>query len=149
MELHFENQNITYSSLTTPQIHHTGVTVFAQNKEKFIICSFSHGISKSLIKGNQPYISNNLNGAAFSGGFMYSFACSMGAILGSELTNEQGLLCYIGHKNKVYIWGNEFLDAFINCATIGLIEFYNGKTSFEIIEIIKKRLMKKLIEYTN
>ncbi|WP_299886910.1 hypothetical protein [uncultured Lacinutrix sp.] len=144
MESYFENQNITYSSLTTPQIHHTGITAFAQNKESFIICSFSHGISNALIKGNQPYITNNLNGSALTGGFMYSFACSTGAILGNELTVQNGLLCYIGHSKKVYIWNNEFLDAFINCATIGLIEFYNGKTSFEIIEIIKAEIDKEI-----
>ncbi|WP_442266519.1 hypothetical protein ACSIGC_02065 [Tenacibaculum sp. ZS6-P6] len=140
IEDYFVNNGIQFSSLTSPQIHHTGITAFANPKERFIIGAFSHGNSDALVRGTQEYISTDLNGVALSGGFIYTFACSTGLTLGADLTNENGVLCYIGYKKKIWIWDNKYLDAFVGSATIGLIEFFNGQTTYEIINLIKERI---------
>ena len=144
IEDYFGQSNIQFASLTSPQIHHTGVTAFANPKDRFIIGAFSHGSSVALMRGNQEYISSDLNGVALSGGFIYSFACSSGLTLGADLINNRDLLCYIGYKKKIWIWNNEHLDAFVSSATIGLIEFFNGQTTFEIINLIKEKINEEI-----
>lgn len=144
IEEYFAVSNIQFSSLTSPQIHHTGITAFANPKERFIIGAFSHGSSVALTRGNQDYISANLNGVALTGGFIYTFACSSGLTLGADLINGNGVLCYVGYKKKIWIWKNDHLEAFVSTATIGLIEFFNGQTSFEIINLIKDRINEEI-----
>ncbi|MBO3116964.1 hypothetical protein J4050_09405 [Winogradskyella sp. DF17] len=144
IEEYFTSSHIQFSSLTSPQIHHTGIAAFANPKERFIIGAFSHGSSVALTRGNQDYISTNLNGVALTGGFIYTFACSSGLTLGADLINDNGVLCYIGYKKKIWIWNNEHLGAFVSSATIGFIEFFNGQTSFEIIELIKEKINEEI-----
>lgn len=144
IEEYFTNSDIQFSTMTSPQIHHTGVTAYANPKEKFIIGAFSHGSSVALTRGNQEYISNDLNGVALSGGFIYTFACSSGKTLGEDLINDKGVLCYIGYNKKIWIWNNEHIDAFVNCATVGFISFFNGLTTFEIIDLIKERINEEI-----
>lgn len=144
IEEYFTDNDIQYSSMTSPQIHHTGVSAFANPRDRFIIGAFSHGSSVALTKRNQEYISNNLNGSDLSGGFIYTFACSSGKTLGEDLINNYGVLCYIGYNKKVWIWDNEHLGAFVSCATVGFIAFFDGQTSFEIIDLIKKRINEEI-----
>lgn len=140
IEKYFAENHIEYSNCLSKQIHHTAITAFANNKEKFIIGAFSHGNSTALTKENQEYIANDLNGAAIKGGFLYSCACGAGEVLGRQLTDNHGVLCYVGHSKKVYIWNNEHFGVFVDCATIGFIEFYNGNTTKKIIELIKDKI---------
>jgi len=144
MSSYFLSKNITYSVYTSPQIHHTAVAAFAEGREKFILGAFSHGNSEELTKRSQPYISNNVNGVSLSGGFIYTFACSSGKVLGEQLTNEKGVLCYIGYSNKIHIWDNDYFGAFVECATIGLKKFFDGSSSMEIIELIKERINEEI-----
>lgn len=144
IENYFTNNNIQFSPMTSPQIHHTGVTAFANPKERYIIGAFSHGSTTALTIRNQEYLSNNLNGEALSGGFIYTFACNSGKTLGEELINDKGVLCYIGYNKKVWIWDNEHLGAFVNSATLGFIAFFDGLTSFEIIDLIKDKINEEI-----
>jgi len=120
----------------------------ALNMNPFIFISYTHGSETELLKnGLSPFVSTNCNHNFFVNSFSYCFACYAGKQLGKVLV-ENGAKCFVGYSKSVQIQIYfSFKAHFIECATQGIISFFNGKTVLESINDMKNKYTSKIDEF--
>lgn len=126
------------AELGSDRLNDLAVSMIIEDLESFIFSAYSHGDKSSLLKaGASEYVSVQKNGLAFKGGFVYTFSCSSGLELGRDLISCN-CHCFIGYNRTVYIWTNH-VPTFVECVNHGLIAFFNGATSSNVInQMIEK-----------
>lgn len=97
------------------------------NDKAFLFISYTHGSETALLKnGIAPFISDSINVTCLKNSFSYCFACNAGKKLGQALI-DNGAIAFVGFNDEVKI--QKFFNAFhcfIDCATSGIIFFFNG-----------------------
>lgn len=137
LEVILNEKNITPNLLDSNKLNELSVQLVTTTLTNFIFGAYSHGGKNCLVRSNNPYVSTTINIDCFKNSFFYTFSCSSGYELGSNLV-ENGCLCFIGYDNIVSIWST-YLRPFMECANYGLIQFFNGESTFSILSQMKEK----------
>lgn len=133
----FDKSDIKPTFLNSNKLNDLAIGFVTQDIPSFVFGAYSHGGSDCLLKSASiPYVSRN-NSANFKKSFFYTFSCSSGKELGTDLINN-GCHCYIGYRDVIAIWST-YPKPFIECANHGLIQFFNGEESYTIINQMKNK----------
>ncbi|OIQ22056.1 MAG: hypothetical protein BM557_01370 [Flavobacterium sp. MedPE-SWcel] len=136
----FNLTGVNPTLINSNRLNDLSIKVTTEPLEKFIFGAYSHGDKNCLVKAQLPYISTALNNSFFKNSFFYTFSCSSGYELGSNLI-ENGCLTFIGYNQVISIWST-YIKPFVECANYGLIRFYDGEDTYSIVEQMK-------VKYTN
>lgn len=140
LESFFSGQGIAADWISSNRLNDLAISATTAKFEYFVFGAYSHGDHNSLLKSaRDPYITIVLNGDSFKNCFFYTFSCKTGLTLGLELIGKK-CLCFIGYQKDVFIW-NTYIKPFVECANYGLIQFFNGNNTEEV--------MSKMVEKYN
>jgi hypothetical protein len=137
LTIFFNNINIKTTLLNSVKLNDLSVQLITGSFETFVFGAYSHGNKNCLVKSNNPYVSTTINNTCFNNSFFYTFSCSSGYELGSNLI-ENGCLCFIGYNKIISIWST-YIQPFVICANHGLKLFYSGLNTFEILSEMKNQ----------
>jgi hypothetical protein len=134
-----ESNGMSHTLISSNRLNDLAITMTTQVHSSFVFGAYSHGSNECLAKQNPwtPFISRELNGAAFNNSFFYTFSCSSGLDFGRDIIS-QGCLCFIGYNKPVAIW-NTWIKPFVNCANYGLTQFFLGYQTHDIINQMSQR----------
>ncbi|MDB4291767.1 hypothetical protein N9954_00050 [Maribacter sp.] len=128
------NRNrITVTELPANKCNQAYIDISLQNLKEppFIWAAFTHGDEDSITVGNVPFVMAGNDNSFFNNSFFYTNSCSSATNLGKDLM-EQSCRVFIGYKDKVYAFKNEYGDISLKCDTIGLTSFLTEDiTAFE------------------
>lgn len=130
IEINSQSLNDLYFQIKTDSV----------NKKAFLFISYTHGSETELLKnGITPFISDSINTTCLKNSISYCFACNAGKKLGQVLINN-GAKAFVGYKEEVKIqkFFNAF-NSFIDCATSGIIFFFNGDDLLSSIRKMKNK----------
>lgn len=113
------------------------------NGKPFIFTAFSHGREDgaSLCAGEADEFVCEINSHLFANTLFYSTACSVGSLLGCDLTENHNCRAFIGYTDESFApFDESFNNLFIECELHGLKEFLNSEKSIEEVysEMLKK-----------
>jgi hypothetical protein len=83
---------------------------------------FTHGNENSIIVNGLNFVQSSDDNSFFSNCFFYTNSCASGDKLGPSLI-EQECRVFIGYREKVYSFKNEYQDISLKCDTVGLTTF--------------------------
>ena len=138
----FTETAIQPTFLNSNKLNDLAIEIVTQDISSFIFGAYSHGRKDCLLKSARiPYVSKN-NSTNFKKSFCYTFSCSSGRELGTNLI-DNGCHCFIGYKDIIAIWST-YTKPFVECANYGLIQFFNGEESHIIINLMKDKYNKEI-----
>lgn len=138
LDVFFTAHNMPVSKINSNRLNDIMVAASVAAFPSFVFGAYSHGDHENLLKSSRdPYISIALNGNSFRNSFFYTFSCSTGRTLGQDLI-VRNCHCFIGYKEPVAIWST-YIGPFVECANYGLIQFFNGSSTGNIVGEMKEK----------
>ncbi|MDI1257111.1 MAG: hypothetical protein PSV16_13535 [Flavobacterium sp.] len=137
LNVFFDSISIQPTYLNSAKLNDLSVQLVTEPLNTFVFGAYSHGGKNCLVKSNASYISTTVNNTSFQNSFFYTFSCSCGHELGSNLF-DNGCLCFIGYNKIISIWST-YVQPFVVCANYGLKLFFNGVNTLQIETEMKEQ----------
>lgn len=103
-----------------------------------IWATFTHGNENGVTASGTSFISVGNDHTIFKDAFFYTTSCSSGLNLGEDLISHSCRV-FIGYRDKIYAFKNEYSDISLKCDIIGLTSFLTEDiTAYEAFSRIKQ-----------
>ena len=148
LNLFLKDSPLNISYFDSPKISEASVAIITESLDKFILLAYSHGGENELVRnGNIPYVTTKINVDKFKNTLFYTCSCHTAKGLGEELINN-GVLSYIGYKDKFEVWGYN-MNPYIECANYGMKLFFTSTSTDAIIPLMKSKYNEHIDNYKN
>lgn len=114
-----------YKSFMTAELSKDVINQHTSEADEYIFSAFSHGKDNALLCGNENYVEAGDNVKNFYNSVFYTFACETANGIGKEF-REAYVLGYFGYNKPSWVALSKE-DAFVECATKGLVSYIEGK----------------------